>query len=275
MSAEFIAFCQQHGVLLEHTPPVGRWVRVKTTDKRHKRNGAVKFLGDFGLVQNWAHMERPALWHSKQANTSAIDFVRVQKQAALARQEASHRAKQAAARAVTMLAKAKQDYHPYLASKGFKDQCGAILDGQLLIPMFAQGSVCGLQVIQEDGQKRFLPGQRCSGASFVMGSKQGLTVLCEGYATGLSAAAVLKTMKQPASIHVGFSAGNLPKLAERLPRGIVLADNDKSGTGQRIAQQIGWPYWISDRQGEDFNDAHQRLGNFPLTMQLMEVIRKV
>jgi len=198
MSAEFVAFCQQHGLLLECCPPVGRWVRVKTTDKRHHRNGAVKFLGDFGLVQNWATMERPALWHSQSGDKAAIDFVRIQREAAAARQQASVRAKQAAARAVSMLAKAKPDYHPYLAQKGFPNACAAVLDGQLLIPMFAAGSVCGLQVIDESGQKRFLPGQRCSGASLVMGAKQGLTVLCEGYATGLSALAVLAAIGQSA-----------------------------------------------------------------------------
>jgi len=52
-------------------------------------------------------------------------------------------------------------------------------------------------------------------------------------------------------------------------------DNDKSGTGQRTAAHIGWPFWMSDRQGEDFNDAHQRLGAFPLALPLMEVIAKV
>jgi len=275
MSAEFVAFCRQHGVLLEVCPPAGRWVRVKTTDKRQRRNGAVKFLGDFGLVQNWATMERPALWHSKSAGKAAIDFVRVQREASQARQQASERAKQAAARAVSMLAKARQDYHPYLAQKGFPKEFGAVLDAQLLVPMFANGSVCGVQIINEDGQKRFLPGQRCSGASFNMGKKQGLTVLCEGYATGLSALAVFRAIKQSASVCVGFSAGNLPKLAGVLPRGIVLADNDKSGTGQRVAAQIGWPFWMSERTGEDFNDAHQRLGDFQLALQLMEVVRKV
>jgi putative DNA primase/helicase len=38
----------------------------------------------------------------------------------------------------------------------------------------------------------------------------------------------------------------------------VIADNDESGTGERVAKESGLKYWMSDKVGEDFNDFHQR-----------------
>ena len=44
--------------------------------------------------------------------------------------------------------------------------------------------------------------------------------------------------------------------------------NDKSGTGQQAAAEIGWPVWMSDREGEDANDAHRRIGLFKFSQSL-------
>ena len=64
----------------------------------------------------------------------------------------------------------------------------------------------------------------------------------------------------------------MKKVAQSLPGGFVVADNDASGTGERIAKEIGWPYWMSDTVGEDFNDTHQRVGLFAISQQLAKVI---
>ncbi|KDD41113.1 hypothetical protein L532_4309 [Bordetella bronchiseptica OSU095] len=85
---------------------------------------------------------------------------------------------------------------------------------------------------------------------------------------------VLRNLKVPYALHVAFSAGNMKKIAHGLPGGIVLADNDASGTGERVAREIGWPYWMSDLVGEDFNDAHQRLGTFALSMDIGGLLRR-
>jgi putative DNA primase/helicase len=53
---------------------------------------------------------------------------------------------------------------------------------------------------------------------------------------------------------------------------MVVADNDESGTGERIAKQTGLPYWMSDRVGEDANDYHQRVGLFKFTQSLNKSI---
>ena len=63
------------------------------------------------------------------------------------------------------------------------------------------------------------------------------------------------------------------KVASALGGGFVVADNDESGTGERVAKQIGWSYWMSDQVGEDANDAHQRLGLFKFSQSLTRSIK--
>jgi hypothetical protein len=59
----------------------------------------------------------------------------------------------------------------------------------------------------------------------------------------------MRNLKAPYVLHVTFSAGNMKKVAQTLPHGLVIADNDASGTGERVAREIGWPYWMSDSGG--------------------------
>jgi len=121
--------------------------------------------------------------------------------------------------------------------------------------------------IRRHGGKKFLYGQRTSGAVFTFDNK-GINVLCEGYATALSVRLAFKQMKQRYTLHVCFSAGNMAKVAAGLEPGLLIADNDASGTGQRVAEESGWKYWLSDRIKEDANDFHQRVGLFQFTQSL-------
>jgi putative DNA primase/helicase len=128
-------------------------------------------------------------------------------------------------------------------------------------------SLVGLQQIWPDGTKKFLYGQRTAGATFSFDNK-GMNILCEGYATALSVRAAMKQLKRRYTIHVCFSAGNLVRVAESLEHGLVIADYDKSGTGQQAAADTGWPVWISDLEGEDANDYHRRVGLFAFSQGL-------
>lgn len=266
---DFIDFCRSYGVLLDGYPPIGRWIRVKTEDKPKHRNGAVKFMGDFGVCQNWATMEEPAIWRGEAATNVAR---RGPNQAA--RHDAQRMAEKAARKAARMLAECSMSVHPYFARKGFPEHLVNVRDdGHAIIPMHIGRELVGCQVISADGDKKFLYGQRSGGAEFVMG-QHGQHFVCEGYATALSVQEVLRSLKTPYVLHVAFSAGNMRRLAQWLPAGIVIADNDVSGTGERVALEIGWPYWMSSQQGEDFNDTHQRIGTFALAMQLRSVLTK-
>jgi len=268
---DFLSFCQSYGVVLNRLPPVGRWVRVRTEDKPHHRNGAVKWLGDVGFVQNWGTMDEPAVWRGESTREVAQ---RVRRDSLAAEREAQRMAARAAQKAQQMLSESTLDIHPYFIRKGFPEHVVHVWkDGLAVIPMYVSTHIVGCQTISAAGDKKFLYGQRSGGAQFVMGMR-GKHVLCEGYATALSAQVVLRNLKVPYALHVCFSAGNMKKIAQGLPGGVVLADNDLSGAGERVAKEIGWPYWMSDTEDEDFNDAHQRRGTFALAMELGKILRR-
>lgn len=268
---DFVQFARVHGVMLDGLPPVGRWVRVRTEDKPRSRNGAVKWLGEVGFVQNWATMEEPAVWHGETTREAKQRTRQININAA---READQLAARAAEKAEAILADCEIARHPYFATKGFPELLVNVWkDGLAVIPMRRGRTLVGCQLISETGDKKFLYGQRSGGAEFVIG-QGGKHFLCEGYATALSAQTVLRNLKAVYTLHVTFSAGNLKRIAQTLPGGIVLADNDASGTGERVAREIGWPYWMSDVVGEDFNDAHQRRGTFALSMELGGLLRR-
>lgn len=269
----FDQFARVHGLLIARLV-VGRWVRVPTEDKPKSRNGAYKYLGDAGFVQNWATMTEPAVWRADGDSKAVAQ--RVQQVARQAAQEAARNARQAADRAAHILSECELSQHPYLASKGFPDEMVNVwnkdTDNVMVVPMRNGSDLVGCQLIKPDGDKKFLYGQRSGGAQFVMGQR-GAHFLCEGYATALSTQQALRNLKLAYVLHVTFSAGNMKKVAEALPTGFVIADNDKSGTGERVAREIGWPYWMSDFVAEDANDFAQRCGVFALAMGIKGVMQ--
>ena len=93
------------------------------------------------------------------------------------------------------------------------------------------------------------------------------------FRSGLSVRAALKALRKPANVRVCFSAGNMAKVAATLRKGVIVADHDASGTGERVAKEIGWPYWMSDTQGEDANDYHRRAGLFRWSQALGRMFR--
>ena len=120
--------------------------------------------------------------------------------------------------------------HPYLVAKGFAQQGGLVLDGNLLVPMRhyqAYERVQAVQMIGPDGSKKNLPGGKASEAVNKLG-QGGERYYCEGYATALSVMAALKRLyrDQHSEVWVCFSAGNIPKVAESRRRSIVIADHD-------------------------------------------------
>ena len=106
--------------------------------------------------------------------------------------------------------------------------------------MRLDGRLIGCQLIDEQGAKKFLHGQRTKGASFVIDAK-GTPIFCEGYATALSIRAAMKAMKVRYTIYVCFSAGNMKDVAQRVPGGIVVADNDPNSIGENVARNTGKP----------------------------------
>ena len=273
---EFISFCRAHGILIDIPPPIGVWRRYPTDDHPRKRNGAVKFMGDHGFVQNHATDTEVSLWQTE--TPIKIDRKKIARD--MREADAKRMADQADAvkRAAFILSQTLLGKHEYLNSKGFIDAEDMIWGHEgkktLVVPMRVDGSLVGCQLIESDGSKKFLYGQRTSNAELVIDNK-GVHILCEGYATALSIQAALKKMSRRYTIHVCFSAGNMKKVAQGLPDGLLIADNDKSGTGERVAKEIGWKYWMSDVVGEDANDTHQRVGLLKLGLSLVASLKLV
>jgi putative DNA primase/helicase len=272
--SDFISFCRGHGILISSLPPIGVWRRYPTEDHPRKRNGAVKWQGDVGFCQNHATQTEVSVW--KPDKVSAAQQKNWVEEAKKAESLVRQRQREAAGKAAGILKDCQIGGHAYLEGKGFPEEVGNVWvkDGvkTLVIPMRLNSHLVGVQLISESGEKKFLYGQRTSGAEFVFDNK-GPHILAEGYATALAVRLILKSMKRRYTIHVCFSAGNMARVAERLPSGFVVADNDASGTGERIAREIGWPYWMSDIVGEDCNDTLKRLGLFRAGASLLKVLK--
>jgi putative DNA primase/helicase len=266
---EFLVYCKLHGILIDHVPEIGIWKRYATEDHPHKRNGAVKFMGNHAFVQNHAIETEISVWQSDTPN--AYDPKQIARAAKEAEFKRAKLQREAAGKAAWILKQCQMAKHEYLKAKGFDEDYGNVWvnEGQqfLVIPMRSDGHLVGAQVISQQGEKKFLYGQRTTGATFTFDNK-GPHILTEGYATALSVRMALKQLKRRYTLHVCFSAGNMVKVAAALPAGLVIADNDESGTGERVAKQIGWPYWMSDTPKEDANDCHRRAGLFRFSQSL-------
>ena len=221
------------------------------------------------FVINWATMEKPATWFPDK--DTAINIPKTSR--ADADKERKKLADQAAKKAGWILHQCKNDFHPYLASKGFEYEVGQVWDNNgkklLVIPMRINGRVVGCQLIDSEGNKKFLYGQTTKSAVFTMNAK-GIPIFCEGFATGLSIREVLKASNIPYNIHVCFSASNMQLVASAFGEGVIVADNDTSKTGETSARKTGKPYWISPTVGEDFNDFHKRVGTFKASQDLKD-----
>lgn len=267
----FEDFARQHGLIIDNVIPF-KWVSTPTEDHPRKRNGRYKYMGDVAWVQNWATMDKPAIWKNNDTNTLSPYLMR-QKDRADAQRE--RLAAKASAKAGWIMHQTQPKEHPYLKAKGFPDEKMPVweTDGKqlLVVAMRRDGRIVGCQLISEEGDKKFLYGQTTKGATFTMDAK-GIPILCEGLATGLSIQAVMRANKMRYTIYVCFSASNMKEVARHIRDGIIVADNDPSGVGERIAKETGKPYWLSDTVGEDFNDYHMRVGIFKASQSLKKIL---
>ena len=266
----FLEFCRTHGVVIDRLPPVGVWRRFRTTDKGSRRNGAVKFMGDHGFVQNWATMTAPSDWQVD-GPSSTVDPRLVRRAA----QEAAQDHARAAEKAQSILGQCKTQTHAYLAAKGFADEVGNVWERNtrlLVIPMRIGARLVGCQLIDEAGGKRFLSGQRRQrrvrvrqwrwAAHPVRGLRHG--------AVGPACAAQPQAPLHAARVLLGREHGE--------GRGRVAA---RRGARRPRRQRHRRAHSARDRLavlderrvGEDTNDFHRRAGLFTLAQQLAGLLR--
>lgn len=220
-----------------------------------------------GWVDNDRH-EKP---------TAAQLQARKREQAERLTQEGMERerlAQAAARKAGWILHQTKTEQHAYFGAHGMPDFEGLVWrpteqDNLLCVPMRIGKELVGVQLIDRHGAKKFLSGQKTSGAEYLIDNK-GMDIWVEGYCTGLAVRACMAALKMRYRVHVTFSANNLKAMATS---GFVIADNDQSKVGEKVAIATGLPYWISDVEGEDFCDFWQRLGTFRASQMLRQWIR--
>ena len=267
----FHTFAATHGLLIRDLYADGRIHRCPTEDHQRDRNGAYKFTGEWGRVQNWAHHPDPIIYRPDGVSAEIIR----RDMAALRRRDAERRA-QAARLALEVVRRCTFGSHAYLAAKGFPSEQGLIdTDGRLVVPMrdcARYERVNSVQWIAADGEKKFLPGGTAKGSVFVLGAGPEAW-LCEGLATGLSIRAALASLYRQARAVVCFSAGNLSHVAGLLtgPR-FVMADNDASGAGQKAAETTGLPWVMAPEVGMDANDYHMAAGVRALAGLMRELL---
>jgi putative DNA primase/helicase len=276
----FIAFASAHGVLIDRLYPSDRIQRFPTETHPRKKNGAAFYDGSRGFIFNWETDARVHWWNDPNSRPWTEAEKREWKERQQrARREQAQRQADAAIKAADMVRSARPDTHGYLQQKGFPDAKGLVLpDGELLVPMrdCQSNALIGAQVISvidNAWQKKMLYGQRAKGAVLKIGSQRAaLSILCEGYATGLSIKQAAETLRLDAAVVVCFSASNIEHVAP-IMRGnkAVFADNDASGTGERVARSTGLPWVMSDTVGHDANDIHKARGILAVCRKLLEL----
>lgn len=249
-------------------------------------------FGDFssGLDQHWqAARERPMTQAERDAWRRQVDESR--------RQAEAERAAEAERKAVLAQRFFKGAeplrQHAYPIKKGILGSAGAVRvefaerlkddDGRpltglhgicILIPARRDGRIVALQVIDAEGNKRFVGA--IGGAAFVFGVADGADrlVVCEGWATGAS---IHEATGLP--VVCAFTAGALAEVAKRirasLPNAqiVIAADDDINTAGnpgitkateaaQAVGGKLAIPDFGSDRPdgATDFNDLRQQCG---------------
>ena len=156
------------------------------------------------------------------------------------------------------------DSHPYLLSKDVASHSLRTHNGKLIIPIMDEtGKLWSLQMIDEQGDKRFLPGGRTGGCFYIIGTnliKDARQIgMAEGYATCMT---IFTNKKIP--MVVCFNAGNLKSVAQKLADALpgkeftIYADNDTNEVGVtkaiEAAQVSQAEVVMPEEEGMDFND---------------------
>ena len=281
---DFQSFAMAHGLQIDKLCPVNRVQRCATLEKPRSRNGAWFWDGVRGWVSDWAQGGELHWFDGGEIKvfTEAERKAWAQrKRAAEARQQ--HGWENAAIAAKELVASCQPKDHNYLHSKGLGQLLGLVdPDGVLVVPMrhVITNELQGAQRIvwlpeERCYEKKMLPGMRAKAAVFRLGTNRAQeTILCEGYATGLSIELAARQLRLSASVLVCFSDGNMAHVAPMVKgRAYCFADNDKSGAGLRAAEKTGLPFCMSDTEGFDANDEHHKRGLMAVCAKLMAVRR--
>lgn len=281
MISDFISFCTSHGLLISSVIPDGKIHRCKTVHKRTSLNGAYMYTGVRGWCMDWSETGNAQWWNDKNAKPWTDQEKRDwSSQRRIAEKKKIERHSLAASRASQMLSECVIDTHAYLRSKQLPESKGMVYtDGSLLIPMrdSLTNKLNGVQSIRLNDDrdkfvKKFLPGMKAKGSVFKIGSGKKI-ILVEGYATGLSVHEAARQMRLDACVMCCFSAINMVHVSKTCGN-YVMADNDKSLTGEKSAIDTGLPWVMPEQVGMDWNDVHATHGIFSVCAALKKLYTK-
>ena len=235
------------------------------------------FRGTGVSIATLYHEARQNGWKDEGFQRPTAAQIEAQRQAVADRQskegqERINAARRSAEKADWIMRQTISEKHAYLHSKGFPDIDGLVWrpeqeNNLLCIPMSVNSKLVGVQMIDKHGAKKFLSGQVTSQAEYCFdaGGLNAADWWVEGFASGLSLRACLHALKLRYRIHVCFSAQNLQRMAHS---GYVIADNDATETGEKVARATQLPYWMPQTTGEDINDVWKREGTFRTSQML-------
>jgi putative DNA primase/helicase len=282
----FVDFARAHGVDIDHSNLYAsdKIRRTGTLEKPRSGNGAYFWDGQRGWVMDWSGEARVVWYEDPHAKPWSDEEKRAwASKRAFAATDQERKYDQAALQADIVLRSAKMDQHAYLEMKGFKTTRGLVLDDKLLIPMrnVVTNKLQGYQSIrwnmdERKYEKKMLHGMRAKNAVLFLGTRDLPECwLVEGFATGLSLRAALRSVGLPASVVVCFSASNLVQVADQIPgKRFIFADNDESKTGEKSAMQAGLPWTMADTVGWDANDLHMRESLFAVVAKIMDLRKR-
>lgn len=288
--------CASVGIHPPRRIAYGKWLAADTlAGKSGKGDGRVIIDDRHVCAFNWQTGVFETVWLRndvpvKERRQIAYDVRRQEEK----RKGQAERAAKAASRIIEASVSAT---HPYLAGKGFPQEKALVIEADYLRRHVGDYLVCGdraivmparvgnkvtsVQIIWEDGTKKFLAGGVIGGASHRIAAGSGATWLCEGYATGLSLRSALKSLRRTDTILCCFSASNVAEVAKRVRgRCYIAADHDKAldqfdglGTGEHWARVAGKPYAMPPSQG-DINDMHIREGLFAVQKLITDTVKE-
>ncbi|MEN3757368.1 DUF927 domain-containing protein [Aeromonas veronii] len=193
--------------------------------------------------------------------------------------QAEQQRRKAARRATSISADIKQGVSPYLERKALSGLPMPLTQrviavgeltyqpGSLVVPLWDEvGELVNVQLINTEGDKRYLPGGQKAGAFHRIDGGE-LVAVVEGYASGLSVQAAIG-----ATVYCAMDAGNLQAVAQiahrQHPEARVLlcGDNDEGTEGnpgktkaEQAAAAVGGLVALPPVAG-DWNDYHQAHG---------------
>lgn len=274
---EFMEEMRNHGLEPAEVPRAdGELHRIRDTrDKPGKKDLYYRLHDDGypeGIFGHWSRLPDTKKWQPKHKNKLTHEERHQLKQLHEQRRVADELALQerrteCRARAAKMFAMAKDasNDHEYLKQKNVNAHGIKELDEVLLIPLYKDGILTGLQLILSEGTKRFLPGTEKTGAYFSIPGKGNNVYIAEGYST----AATIHELTG-CTVHVAFDCGNLKAVAKAVKTAhpecelVICADNDRHTPGNpgltnakaaalATDAKLAIPTFPGD-EGTDFND---------------------